>query len=213
LKTELTVLLSLSCAFFSLAGKATDRELLVEVDRKERRLVVLDPRGKLRLESRVGLGRGGLAGKHNMNDGITPCGKFKVDIVLCCDSRFNAVSRTVADRYKKDRQACAYLNSTEGLSRLFSNMNSLDFNADGRPDNAYGTAYIGLDSPLCLTGPKLSRFSNKTYWFSIAIHGTNNEKANIGKLNSGGCIQVPAAILDRLVRDRILVTGSTVLVK
>jgi hypothetical protein len=202
------------CYVFASFPAARAEAGYVLIERKTCRLLVLDEKGKPVLESPVGLGRGGLAVKQSMADCITPTGEFKVDIVLCKESRFNAVAGSSADKYKADSSALAYLSSSLGLARLFANMNSLDFNGDGKPDCAYGAAYVGLDSgDSGLSGPKLSKFKGKPYWFSIAVHGTLNESSDIGKFCSGGCIQVPAANLMKLIKNKSLQIGTRVVVE
>lgn len=182
---------------------------LALVRRKEHILCIYDQSGKKILETPVGIGRGGIAEKKSMDDCITPAGDFVVDIVLYQNDIFDDVDVRVKERYKGDSRS-RLLNSRGGLNKLFQKMNSLDFNSDGKADTAYGVAYLGLNSEKGLSGPKLSKFKNTDYWFSIAIHGTPDEVANISKSSSGGCIQVPAQALGKIVESRMLKVGSRV---
>lgn len=199
----------------------TDRAL---VDRRDRKLLVFSEKGEKIFETSVGVGRGGLIQKKSMEDCVTPCGKFSVDLILFHNPKFDCISKELRLKYSKDKDFSSYVSAEEGLSRLFENMNSLDFDGDGKPDRAYGAAYIGLNpcsfahdkGAACatvVTGPKLSKFKNTVYWFSIALHGTPKEAANIGKAKSGGCIQVPEKELRRIVENGLLTIGSTVTIK
>ena len=210
---SLSVLLLLLVSFCFCAGALALDQPVILVERKACRLKVLDKDGRTVLVSPVGLGKGGLGRKRSINDGITPTGRFNVDIILFKDSRFDAVSRDNQEKYKTDKDAGSFLSSSQGLARLFDNMNSLDFNGDGQPDFAYGCGYIGLDAACGQTGPKMSRYGGKQYWLSIALHGTDNESRNIGRFNSGGCIQVPAQILERLIQQEILKIGTAVFIE
>jgi len=183
----------------------------IVIDRKLRHLTVSDASGHKLYDTDIGIGRGGLGKKKTMEDCITPAGVFKVDLVLYKQA-FNAIDPSLLQKYVNDPLASEYLRSPDALQRLFSNMNSIDFNGDSKPDTAYGIAYVGLNSPAAVTGPKLSSFNGTTYWFSIALHGTSNEKRNIGFANSGGCLQIPEAVLKPLIEKHILRLGSEVII-
>ncbi len=185
----------------------------IKILRKQKRLLVINKDGKTVLEAAVGIGRGGLGKKNSMSDCITPAGNFKVDLILYQDSAYNDIAPSSKRKYASNKEISKILASREGLAGLFSNMNSLDFDGDGRSDTAYGAAYIGLDSKDSVTGPKISQFSGKTYWYSIALHGTPHEKENIGKSHSGGCVQLPETCLKRLIEEGILKTGSELLIE
>jgi len=183
------------------------------IDRRERQLSVFDSAGVRKLSCKIGIGRGACAVKHRMLDNVTPTGQFHIDIILCRDSEFDQVDESLVQRYKNKPDLEALLKTKEGLAKLFGNMNSLDFDADGKPDNAYGFAYLGLDSQEAVTGPKLSSFKGKHYWFSIALHGTADEAKNIGAANSGGCIHVPKSVLRELIRGHLVKVGTRVIVE
>ena len=184
----------------------------IVVDRKTRSLTVKDGSGKTIIETSVGIGRGGLGKKRIMNDYITPAGKFTVDLILY-QPPFTAIDENLKKKYAADANAASYLGSTAGLQKLLGNMNSIDFNGDGKPDTAYGAGYIGLDSKDAVTGPKFSKFNSTDYWFSIALHGTAKESRNIGFANSGGCIQLPAGVLKQLIEKRIVQIGSELTIR
>lgn len=187
------------------------------IDRASKQLELFQ-NDQLVLRSRIGIGKGGLRQKKDMADNVTPSGKFVVEIVLSNDLEANSTARSLLARYKNNADALAYLSSKSGLERLFTNMNSLDFDRDGRSDTAYGIAYIGLtpapsQNPLPVTGPKFSLFEGKDYWFSIALHGTNNENQNIGHANSGGCIHLPKKVLQQILSQKLVSIGDSVTIK
>lgn len=155
-----------------------------------------------------------------MADNITPKGRFEVDLILSGNSLQNKCSKALLENYKGNDAALSYLSSPDGLKRLFNNMNSLDFDGNGKPDTAYGAAYIGLNSASpankkssSITGPKLAKYSGKDYWFSIALHGTPDETKNIGQANSGGCVHIPKELLQRLIADGSIRIGTSVEIK
>ncbi len=178
----------------------------VHVDRTARRLYLLDD-GVVAREEPIGIGRGGLGAKETMQDLITPTGTFTVDLILSESGVNNAVAAAVPPRFAGDAEFASLLGGEPGLAGLYRNMSIIDFDADGDPDKAYGTAYIGLDGAV--TGPKMRRFKGTAYWFSIALHGTPNPE-NLGEANSGGCVHVAADLLGELIEDQILTIGSTV---
>ncbi|MCB9674773.1 MAG: L,D-transpeptidase [Alphaproteobacteria bacterium] len=181
--------------------------LSVHVHRAGRTLYLLDARGAVVASEPVGIGRGGLGEKRDMADLVTPTGTFLVDLVLTADGTRNAVSPAAVERFAGDP-----LLEGPGLAALFRSMNGIDFDGDGVPDGAYGTAYIGLDAVDAVTGPKLRRYRDGTpYWFSIALHGTP-VAANLGAAASGGCVHVSPTLLERLVGDGILGIGSRVVI-
>lgn len=195
-------------------------ELLI--DRAARTLSVIGATGQPD-KCRVGIGKGGLGVKTSMQDQITPTGVFVVDLVLYKnDPRLDDVKPELLQRYKGDSRL-KYLQDKRGLAKLFDNMNSIDFNNDGKSDTAYGIAYIGLEgietldkkgsSRKPITGIKLSRYGKTVYWLSIALHGTPNEDENIGRENSGGCVHVPAAELQKLIESKTVQVGTKVTIR
>ncbi len=184
------------------------------INRRECSLSVFDASGKPVLTSKIGIGRGGaFAVKRSMLDNVTPTGQFHIDIILCRDADYDQVDEALLPRYRTNRKFESLLKSKKGLGQLFDNMNSLDFNQDGKPDGAYGYAYLGLDSRQALSGPKMSSYKGTPYWFSIALHGTSDEAKNIGAANSGGCIHVPGAVLRELIRAHLVKVGTRVIVE
>lgn len=188
--------------------------LEVFIDRQSKTLTVMNKQIE---HCKVGVGRGGLGEKKVMDDFITPAGKFIVDLVLYQNPEYDEVNAELLQRYKNDPRA-KFLRNRQGLQRLFENMNSLDFDHDAKPDTAYGIAYLGLEGlpengRKPITGPKLSNYGGKVYWYSIALHGTPDEAAHIGKAESGGCIHVPADFLRKLIESKTLRLGSHVTIK
>jgi hypothetical protein len=191
-----TILLLLGCTCTS--ASADNYSLLIK--RKQKILQVLKRESaKPVAEYKIDIGRGGIKSKKTMHDEITPTGNFKVDLIVSDDERRNEISPQSKKRYtgKTYRQL---VSDKKGLRRLFANMSSLDFDGNGKPDRAYGSAYIGLDSKSGITGPKLTRYKGTPYWYSIAIHGTPEGK--IGK-SSGGCIHVDKEALATLIEKYV----------
>lgn len=188
----------------------------ISIDRAKKELSVFR-NGKSIQSSAIGIGRGGTGKKQSMADNVTPAGIFEVDIILSDQPTSNKVSEKLLRRYHADKSAISFLSSGQGLKRLFDNMNSLDFNGDGKADTAYGAAYIGLNAKAenkdAITGPKFSKFGGTDYWFSIALHGTPNEAKNIGNSNSGGCVHVPKTTLQKLISDGSVKIGTIVEIK
>lgn len=189
---------------------ATSEADIIHIDRKGRTLYVLK-HDRIIYRTHCGTGKGGLKTKKNMSDLITPTGDFKVDLILYKKSKYNAVSKNNIDKYKHSKKYGKFIISTGGLNILLENMNSIDFDKNGIPDYAYGTGYIGLNSDMAITGPKMKAYNNVPYWFSIAIHGTPN-KDNIGKANSGGCIHLSEKDLSYLIETDIVKIGTKVII-
>lgn len=181
----------------------------VFINRKEKTLSIF--KDKLVIEKiPCGIGRGGLKPKTSMTDSVTPTGNFIVDIILSNKPGLNAVSDTVKKHYQNTEFA-QFDESASGLLKLFHNMNSLDFDKNGKPDNSYGMAYVGLNSDNAVTGPKMRYFNGVPYWFSIAIHGTNDE-SNVGKANSGGCIHLKRDDLEKMLENGFVKIGTKVVI-
>jgi len=185
---------------------------VIYVDRASNKLWVSDSNHHVLLSSIVGTGRGGLKNKINMDDLVTPTGTFTVDIILFKDERFNRVAKDNLTRYRNTK-FYSLLKSTGSLAQLFLNMNSLDFNDDGKADRAYGDGYIGItsDDNKSVTGPKMQFLGQIPYWCSIGLHGTSDPKS-IGKTNSGGCVHLPANIISDLILNHLVSIGSTVVI-
>ena len=169
---------------------------------------LIGPSGEALISCPVGIGRGGLKSKTSMTDCVTPTGDFVVDVVLSSDAGLNNIAE------KQKSAACSRYASLvkdgAGLAKIFETMNAQDFNRDGKPDRAYGFAFIGLDGKG--TGPKLVAAGNSARWYSIALHGTPNEKAAIGRATSEGCIHVPQLVLQQLLRDHLIDVGTRVFI-
>lgn len=183
----------------------------VYIDRAGLQFYVMDQNGNVLFKAPCGIGKGGLKQKKNMSDSVTPTGEFTVDLILYENNSFDDILKSSADRYSKQKKYFGLISSPDGLSKLFQNMNSLDFNSDGKPDNAYGSGYLGLDSRTSITGPKMQEYKNTPYWFSIAIHGTPDEK-NVGKMNSGGCVHLKKADLSKLIETGFIKIGTKVII-
>lgn len=179
----------------------------VFIDRKNRRLTVVDQAGKTLLACPVGVGKGPLKQKTGMQDFVTPLGDFVVDVVLTEDTDLNAISDKSKSKFAGGPLG-RFVKSPEGLADVFHTMNCMDFDHDGKNDFAYSYAFIGLDGKQ--TGPKLIPADHFARWYSIGIHGTPNEAKAIGQATSEGCIHVSHAMLKRLVNEKLIVVGTPV---
>lgn len=213
MNSSVPALIFLLCVWFTILGafaSEVSSAYSVVVNRKERSMQVESKSEGLILKTPVGIGAGGLRKKRSMQDMVTPTGTFTADIVLASEPGLCAIDPALLRRYKGQPEYERYLSSERGLAELFDNMNKLDFDGDGKPDRAYGDGYIGLNSSEAVTGPKLSKFKGIIYWYSIAIHGTAEEKNKIGKACSGGCIEIPSGPLKKLLSKKIASPGLSV---
>lgn len=196
----------------------------IYIDRKGRKLYTVDATGAVTAQYPIGIGKGSIRRtKRSMSDNITPIGDFKVELVLSKNADFNAIDRSFLKKYRTSPTFLSLVNSKSGLEQLFKNMNSIDFNADGKPDNAYGAAYIGLTSRTAITGPNTSRtaiagpkmhlYGNVPYWYSIAIHGTPNPDKALGQATSGGCIHLGEDALMKLIGEKFVKVGTRVTIQ
>lgn len=183
----------------------------LHVDRAGRKLYLLDDRKNVILTDKVGVGKGGLRQKKNMDDSVTPTGIFHVDLILYKDRHFNRVSLNHLKTYCKTKKFNHLLESRDSLAELFTNMNSLDFDGDGRADRAYGDGYIGLTSTDGITGPKMQLFGQTPYWCSIALHGTSDPKS-IDLAQSGGCVHLRESTISKLICSGLITIGTRVMI-
>lgn len=208
-------ILGISCMTSDLhAEHRTDVGASIVIRRAAMVLDVIGPDGAIAWSTPIGIGRGGLREKSSMADEVTPLGEFEVDLVLSKAGSHDSIAPTTAARFSKEPELGEYVADRAGLAKLFRNMNGIDFNGDGSPDGAYGSAYIGLSARASggITGPKLTKFRGAVpYWFSIALHGTPDAR-NIGKANSGGCVHVPEEALERLIEKRTVRIGTPVVI-
>jgi hypothetical protein len=196
-----------------------NKPYIIKIDRAAQQMQVIDANGVEVIKAPIGIGRGGLKTKRDMMDYVTPTGEFVVDLILYQQESFNSISPQLRDRYLNS-EFRELFTQPQGLKELFQNMNSLDFDGNGKPDRSYGIAYIGLNATSTnsvVTGPKMRYASwvgggNTPYWFSIALHGTPNEKTDIGAANSGGCIHVQQQVLKKLVEEGIVKIGRPVII-
>jgi len=169
---------------------------------------VIDQSGKTIISCPVGIGRGPLAGKVSMQDCITPVGEFVVDVVLSNQPEFNHIDKNLKAQLEKNSHFAPFVKDGSGLAKVFFTMNAQDFNRDGKPDSAYGTAFFGLHGKN--TGPKLIASGNSARWYSIALHGSPDETRAIGNATSEGCIHISKAVLQRILSDRLIEVGTPV---
>ena len=184
------------------------------IDRLHKQLYVLDSGAHVIFQDAIGIGAGGAIEKHSMSDQVTPTGKFIVDIILCKDKSFDAIGLKNVRRYAKSVKFASYVTGQKGLSDLFKNMCLLDFDKDGKADRAYGEGYIGLSGQpgeKTITGPKMSTFQGTPYWYSIALHGTDEPRKTF-EHPSGGCIHLRSAALKKLIVEHLVSPGTSVLV-
>lgn len=183
----------------------------VFVDRKSRSLSIVDRFGKTLISCPIGVGSGPLKSKSDMQDCITPVGDFVVDVVLTDDPAINQIDSKRKEQYSKNVRFAPLVKDGKGLAQVFHTMNEQDFNRDGKPDRAYGSAFLGLDGKG--TGPKLIAAGKSARWYSIAMHGTPNEAKAIGAATSEGCIHISKAVLKKILSDRLIVVGTPVYIK
>lgn len=179
------------------------------IHRREKRLEVLNRRGDRLYQASIGIGQGGLKEKQDMADLVTPTGEMTVDLILYKKPAYNQIANQNVQRFSPSPQFRPLVSQPQGLVQLFQNMNGLDFDGNGSPDQAYGDGYIGLTSATTITGPKLSTFAATPYWFSIALHGTPDPR-NIGQANSGGCVHLAPETLKQLIEHRWVQLGTAV---
>jgi L,D-peptidoglycan transpeptidase YkuD (ErfK/YbiS/YcfS/YnhG family) len=191
----------------SVVSKQEDIYLLIH--RSAKQLEVLNSRGDRLYQAPVGIGQGGLKEKQDMADLVTPTGEMKVDLILYKKSDYNQIAPQNVEHFAHDPQFRPLVSQPQGLVQLFHNMNQLDFDGNGSPDQAYGDGYIGLTSKTTITGPKLSLFAATPYWFSIALHGTPDPN-NIGQARSGGCVHLAPETLKQLIEQRWVQIGTIV---
>ena len=172
---------------------------------------IVDAAGKTLLACPVGIGRGPLKDKVSMQDCITPSGRFVVDVVLSENLNANQIdAKSKASISSANPRFAPFVRDAYALSKVFETMNRQDFNRDGRPDHAYGYAFIGLDGKS--TGPKskLIAAGPSARWYSIGLHGTAKEAKAIGANTSEGCIHVPKAVLKSLLDKHLIGVGTPV---
>ncbi|MDA7597847.1 L,D-transpeptidase [bacterium] len=118
-------------------------------------------------------------------------GEFRVNAILTSGTRFEMDPKLVSESGKTE----AFLKS-----QLFKNMSSIDFDGDGK-GGEYGAAFIGLE-PLDTEAKQpfhFGEYAGTFRWYSYAIHGTQDE-SRIGKMVTGGCINVGAEALAALAK-------------
>lgn len=194
----------------TMQARAIARELnyTITIRRSNCTMQVLSPTGATVVSCPVSLGRGGIKQKHSMADYVTPTGTFTVDLILDEEKpQFNAIAKESLEALKHHRWQ-KLISSNTKLRVLFATMNNLDFNGDGHADHAYGIAYIGLNG--LNSGPKLSSFQSKPYWYSIALHGTAHGERQLGSYSSGGCIHVSEEILRKLIETHLVTINTPV---
>ena len=87
-----------SLAFASQTGDHN----FVLIDRKKRSMSVVSESGKILVSCPVGIGRGPLKNKSNMQDCITPVGEFFIDVVLSDNPRFNDIAMAQKSQIAKN---------------------------------------------------------------------------------------------------------------
>lgn len=197
-----------------------DRQpFVIKIKRSTKEMTIFDRHNVAMMKTPIGIGRGGLKTKTDMIDLVTPIGTMKVDLILYKDENFNQVAPEMKAKYLSSGFKDFFTNQA-GLKQLFQNMNRIDFNSDGQPDQSYGIAYIGLTSATdqkIVTGPKM-RYANWQsgknipYWFSIALHGTSTEEKDLGSANSGGCIHVSRKVLTEIIETGIIQIDTQVII-
>ncbi len=137
----------------------------------------------------VGFGRHGFdpAGS-KFRGGHSLLGRFRVNAILTA-GRFEMDPALIA----KSGKSAEFLRE-----KLFANMSAFDFDGDGR-GGEYGTAFLSLESLARTAQPfRFNVYKGRFRWYSYAIHGTQDQ-ARIGQKITGGCINVGAADLAKIV--------------
>ncbi|GEM_PF-1429534 len=191
----------------------------IKINRVTKEMTIFDHQNIEVIKTPIGIGRGGLKQKTDMMDFVTPTGEMEVDLILYQDENYSQISPQLKDKYLNSEFKTFFQNQ-QGLKQLFSNMNIIDFDSNGKPDNSYGIAYIGLTSAPnnnIVTGPKMRYANWQTgknipYWFSIALHGTPREEKDLGSANSGGCIHVSKEVLSEIIETEIIKIGTKVII-
>ena len=207
-KLLISFLVIISFSLFHIV-EAVANNYKLHVDRKERKLYLLDKENKVVFKSSCDVGKGGLVEKKSMSDYVTPTGEFIVDLILFNEPGFSKTSDENIQKYREDKLYAPLTKDASGLAGLFKNMSTIDFDSDGKSDQAYGVGYIGLESKKAVTGPKMRMYGKTPYWFSIALHGTP-KRENIGEAASGGCVHVEEEVLTKLIRDGFIKIGTEV---
>jgi hypothetical protein len=176
-------------------------QLLPAPDEEVKLRILLDPDqpgrsrgifpGTDELEFAVGFGRNGTTPAGSAFEaGSSLLGRFSVSAILTKTS-FAMAERLVTSSGR----------SREWLEKnLFTNMNSLDFDGDGKSAE-YGDVFIGLE-PLDSDARQpfhFGEYKGVYRWYSYAIHGTQDE-ARVGKCITGGCINVGQSALSKIVK-------------
>lgn len=208
MKRAFTATLACYMACIACAASQVSPGNSVLIDRKNRRMSVVDESGKALKTCPVGVGRGPLRDKVDMQDCITPAGKFVIDVVLTADPKLNEIDERERISISKNPRFAPFVKDAKGLADVFETMNRQDFNRDGKPDRAYGYAFLGLNGKAA--GPKLIAAGKSARWYSIALHGTPNEGRSIGAATSEGCIHVPDAVLKSLLGEHKIGVGTPV---
>ncbi len=144
------------------------------------------------VEFAVGFGKKGVLKEGKAFTGnYSLLGKFRVNAILTNGERFEIAPELIAESGKTE----AFLRE-----QLFKNMSSIDFDGDGK-GGEYGAAFIGLE-PLDSKAKQpfhFGEYKGTFRWYSYAIHGTQDE-GRIGKMITGGCINVGAESLSQLAK-------------
>lgn len=137
----------------------------------------------------VGFGRHGIDPKGaRFRGGYSLYGTFRINAILSAD-RFEMEPRLI----EQSGKTAEYLKS-----HLFANMSKIDFDGDGE-GGEYGAAFVSLEDLSGRDQPfQFNTYKGVFRWYSYAIHGTQ-DPARIGKSVTGGCINVGAEDLERIL--------------
>lgn len=174
-------------------------------------MTVCDDSGVSINGTKIGIGSGPLKTKQSMQDRITPIGEFVIDVVLTSDPKLNQIDQRRKKDIERQPRFAPFVKDKVELAKVFHTMNEQDFNQDGRPDNAYGYAFLGLHGKH--TGPKLIAAGQSARWYSIGLHGTPDESKTIGQNLSEGCIHVPNRVLKTLITKNLVGVGTHVFIR
>ena len=182
---------SLSAALLVSLANANEPQIRIELNLEH----PAKSQGRLDLENGdahsfpVGFGRDGILKEGSkFRGGRSLLGTFRINAILSAE-RFEMTPELIANSGK----------SADFLrEKLFANMSSIDFDGDGA-GGEYGAAFLSLEPVSETKQPfAFNVYKGKFRWYSYAIHGTQNP-ARIGKKITGGCINVGAEDLVKLV--------------
>ncbi|MEM1295778.1 MAG: L,D-transpeptidase [Verrucomicrobiota bacterium] len=177
-------------SFLSVQAEEARVRIYLDPDQPALSKGVILESGEVREQFQVGFGRNGIdESGARFRGGYSLLGKFQINAILSAD-RFEMKPELIAESGK----SVDYLKT-----HLFANMSSIDFDGDGK-GGEYGDAFISLEDLSGRDQPfRFNVYKGKFRWYSYAIHGTQ-DSARIGKAVTGGCVNVGAENLSKVLK-------------